>query len=169
MPKPLNVPLQTILIVFSFLGCARIIDLMTGVNSIIISYSQEYKYHMYFLMLLGISNLVLNYFLLKQFGLPGVAFSTLLSYLLFNGVKYYFVKRKFGLSIHFKNHIVSVLAALVVFSCMMVLPFGDMPVINIILKPALVTVLFGVLIWWLNPGGEIRSLLRAQFCQFMKR
>jgi hypothetical protein len=84
-------------------------------------------------------------------------------------VKYYFVKRKFGLSIHFKNHIVSVFAALVVFSCMMVLPFGDMPIINIILKPVLVTVLFGILIWWLNPGGEIRGLLRAQFFQLMKR
>lgn len=163
MPKPLNVSLQTILLVFSFLGCARIIDLMTGVNSIIISYSQEYKYHMYFLMLLGISNLVLNYFLLKQFGLPGVAFSTLLSYLLFNGVKYYFVKRKFGLSIHFKNHIVSVLAALMVFSCMIVLPFGEMPIINIILKPVLVTVLFGILIWWINPGGEIRGMLVDQY------
>jgi O-antigen/teichoic acid export membrane protein len=167
MPRPLSLPLQTILQVFAFLGLARIIDLMTGVNSIIISYSRDYKYHMYFLLFLGLTNLVLNYFLLKKYGLPGVAFSTLIAYVLFNAIKHAFVRYRFGLQLHIRDHFFVFLAAAATFAVIYVLPVQWMPVLNMVIRSVMSTLIFGILIWWVNPGGEIRTLVQKYVHNFI--
>jgi len=166
MPRPVSLPLQTILLVFAFLGLARIVDLMTGVNSIIISYSRDYKYHMYFLLFLGITNLILNYFLLKKYGLPGVAFSTFIAYIMFNAVKHAFVRYRFGLKLQIRDHVLVVFIFGVTFVAMYIIKLPWMPVVNIVIRSVVSTLVFGLLMWWINPGGELRILLNNYIQKF---
>ena len=153
--------ISTVLNIFALLSLARITDLITGVNSIIISYSKDYKFHMYFLLVLGFTNVVLNYFLMKRFGLTGAALATSISYILFNIIKHLFVKYRFGLNLHFIHHIYIIISGGISFCIMWYMPMSFHPIINMIVKSLLTTSIFGVLIYWLNPGGEIREILKT--------
>jgi O-antigen/teichoic acid export membrane protein len=80
-----------------FLGIAKLVDMATGLNSQIIGYSKYYKFNFYALIILGLSNAILNYFLIHQTGVSGAALATLISLTLFNMAKLLYVKKKFGI------------------------------------------------------------------------
>lgn len=167
-PASLNI----VLTVFLFLSLARLTDLITGVNSVIIIYSQKYKYHMYLLIFLALINIVLNYFFIKTMGITGAAVATGLSYFLFNVGKYIFVKKSFQFSIVWKDHLKIGLMTLTVFFVIYIIPFAWHPIINIILKSLLISLLLGMGMWWLNPLGEFRQIAQnmlTKWVLFFKR
>lgn len=158
MPGKFGMELPTILMIFSLISFARIMDLASGINSVIISYSQQYKYHMYFLIILAVVNIILNYILIGKLGLVGAALSTSISYFLFNVLKYFFVKVRFGFYLSFDRHMYVVLIGIISFSILFILQLDFHPIINIIIKSCITTTVFGLLIYALNPGGEIRNI-----------
>jgi O-antigen/teichoic acid export membrane protein len=148
-----------VILIFVFLGGARLIDLSTGINSIILAYSDYYKVHMYFLIVLGIVNACLNYLLLGMYGLPGAAAATFISYLVFNGLKYIFVSYKFHFRLRFQTHAAVFVGGVVVFGIMYVTPFMLSPLGNMVAKGIIVSTLTFGIFWWLNPG-DVRTILR---------
>lgn len=159
MPEKLSYDTNTVLYIFTFLSIAKITDLITGVNSVIISYSKDYKFHMYFLLMLGLVNVFLNYFMISRYGLIGAAIATSVSYLIFNILKHIFVRRRFGFTLSFESHFLVILIGLMVFAVLYFFSFEFHPFINMVLKSLMTTLLFIILIWKINPGGEIRHLL----------
>jgi O-antigen/teichoic acid export membrane protein len=157
MPGKLNLDIQTVLLIFTLLSMARIIDLVTGVNSVIISYSTDYRFHMFFLLILGCANIIMNYFFLIHFGLVGAALATCISYLIFNVIKYVFVKLRFGLTIEFGQHLYILIAGSIVFFLMYWIDIQLPVLINVLVKPLMAGGLYFFMIWKLNPGGEIRK------------
>ncbi len=81
-----------------FLGIAKIFDLSTSVNHLIINYSKWYRYNLLFLLLVSALNIALNLILIKDYGIVGVAFATMSSLLIFNTIKTLFIYQK--LKIH---------------------------------------------------------------------
>jgi O-antigen/teichoic acid export membrane protein len=169
MPGKLKLELGSILMIFSLLSFARITDLVTGVNSIIISYSKDYKFHMYFLIMLGVVNVILNYIFLKRFGLVGAAAATAISYILFNVLKHFFVKIKFGFDLKFGSHLYVVFSAFISFIIVYFLPLAFQPIINMIIKSMVTTLIFGTLIYLFNPGGEIQHLAKEYVLKLKRR
>lgn len=83
--------------IWVILALAKWIDMITSVNSQIISFSHVYRYNLLFLIVLGVSNVYLNYVLVSSYGMVGAAIATTISITLFNIVKYIFIKIKFEL------------------------------------------------------------------------
>jgi O-antigen/teichoic acid export membrane protein len=98
--------------VFLFLGLWRIVDMGTGVNSQIIGTSTFWRFEFITgLILLGIS-LPLNYVLAKKLGVVGPAIATLVSYTIYNAIRYIFLLKKFGLQpFSYKTGLTLLLAA----------------------------------------------------------
>ncbi len=84
--------------VFLFLALGKLIDSLMSVNSEVIIYSKYYKANLYFVLFLGISNVILNYLLIKEYQLLGAAMATSLSYLLFNLLKFIYIWLRFKIS-----------------------------------------------------------------------
>lgn len=142
---------QEVILIFAFLGGARLIDLMTGINSVILSYSDQYRVHMYLLIILGSVNVVFNYLWLNQYGLPGAAAATFASYLVFNGLKYLYVRYKFGFYLSFQPHLVIIGSGILVFACLSWVKLSFHPVVNMGLMGILITLSLGLLYWLFNP------------------
>lgn len=159
MPGKFGMDITSVLLIFSFLSFARIVDLVSGINSIIISYSKDYKFHMYFLIILAVVNLVLNYVFLKRFGLIGAAVATSISYVLFNVLKHYFVKLRFGFKLNFEKHLYILIAGSITFLILFLLPVNFHPILNIIIKCGITTISYGLMIYGTNPGGEIKKIV----------
>jgi O-antigen/teichoic acid export membrane protein len=81
--------------VFFFIGIAKIIDMGTGLNSQIIGTSTFWRFEfMSGVILLGLT-LPLNWQLTRMYGVIGPAYSNLLSFTVFNIIRYWFLLKKF--------------------------------------------------------------------------
>ena len=83
--------------VFFYLGLWRIVDMGTGVNSQIIGTSTLWRFEFMTGMILLAITLPLNYLLAKKLGVVGPAIATLISYTIYNMIRYVFLLKKFGL------------------------------------------------------------------------
>lgn len=81
--------------IFFFLGLTRILDMGTGINAQIISTSSFWKFEFKTGLILLAITLPLNYFLTIRFGLMGPAIANLISFTVYNGIRYFFLLNKF--------------------------------------------------------------------------
>lgn len=86
-----------------FLGIAKIFDLMTSINNLIVIYSKWYRYNLIFLFVMSLINFVLNIYLIKLFGIEGAAIATAISLFIFNGIKTGFIYVKLNIHPFSKN------------------------------------------------------------------
>jgi O-antigen/teichoic acid export membrane protein len=114
---------------------------------------------MYFLVILGVFNLVLNYLFLTKYGLVGAAFATFLSVIIFNVLKHLFVYFKFGFSLQKLPLLQVILTGVFVFVVMLIVQPPFHPIVNIIMKVITLIILYAPIIWFANPGGDVRSQL----------
>ncbi|MCB9310308.1 MAG: polysaccharide biosynthesis C-terminal domain-containing protein [Lewinellaceae bacterium] len=147
-------------IILLILGMARVIDIITGVNNLILSYSKLYKYNLYFLLFLAAINITMNYFLIKDYGMVGAATSTLVSYFIYNVIKYIFVRHNFG----FKLPLNPIAGMMLWFSACIILMskvhLSFHPILNIMIIGTFISILFGIGIWILNPYNLIQDLVK---------
>ena len=126
-----------------FLGIAKLVDMATGLNSQIIGYSKYYKFNFYALIILGLSNAILNYFLIHQTGVSGAALATLISLTLFNMAKLLYVKKKFGIWPFTIQDLYIVILAGLFGIIAFIMPSGENPYFQIAIR----TIVFSILFW----------------------
>ena len=73
--------------VILILGIGRVVDMVTGVNSGIISFSKYFRWNFYFILFTAIVNIAGNFILIPKFEILGAALAVLLSLVLFNAAK----------------------------------------------------------------------------------
>lgn len=83
--------------VFIVIAAARLVDLGSGVNDQIISFSKYYRFNFYLLFILGVSNVVLNLLFADWYGFIGIAMATALSLAFFNVAKMAFIFTRYRL------------------------------------------------------------------------
>ncbi|HTQ26779.1 MAG TPA: polysaccharide biosynthesis C-terminal domain-containing protein [Puia sp.] len=83
--------------VFLFIGLTRIVDMGTGVNSQIISTSTFWRFDFFTGIILLALTLPLNYLLTKEWGAIGPAVSDLIAFSIYNGIRYFFLLKKFNM------------------------------------------------------------------------
>lgn len=132
--------------VFLFLGIAKLVDMLTSVNSYIIIYSKYYKYNLLFLTILAAVNLILNYLLIGKYGIEGAAIATLISITLYNLLKLIFIKIKFGLFPFNKNTAILIISSTVVFIIGYFIPSSNLPILNLIYKPLILISIYYLLL-----------------------
>ena len=139
---PDNAPIIAYQNVFLFLGLGKLIDMAFSTNTHIIIYSKYYRYNLLFVLLLGIVNLVLNYFFIRSYGAIGAALATAVSLALYNLVKLVFIH--FTLRYWpFTLQTVKLLSiGIIVFFAGMFLPDFFMNWVDLFVKGILITLLF---------------------------
>lgn len=83
--------------VFFWFGLTRIVDMGAGVNAQIIGTSTYWRFEFMTGLVLLALMLPLNFFLTREFGMIGPALANLVSFLVYNSIRYVFLLRKFGM------------------------------------------------------------------------
>ncbi|MEY3118477.1 MAG: hypothetical protein RIT30_409, partial [Bacteroidota bacterium] len=86
------------------LGLAKLIDLATGVNSQIIGTSNFWKFDFFTNLFYILLSLPLNYYLIKNYNLEGLAYSNLIALCLYNSIRFLFLYKKFKLQPYTYKH-----------------------------------------------------------------
>jgi len=148
-------------IIFLLLGMAKLIDMLTSVNSYIIGFSKLYRYNLLFLLFLATANILLNYNLISSQGISGAAMATSLSILLFNLLKLGFIWRRFSM-LPFTYGTTKTLALFVVlFSLYFVIDFGFHPLINILIKGLLVSLIYLPIAYFWKISPDVNESIEA--------
>ncbi len=128
--------------VIFILGLSRIIDAGTGVNSQIIGTSTQWRFEFITGVLLLLMILPLNYVLIKQIGIEGSAYANLISFTVYNLIRYIFLWKRFQLQPFSSKTIVSIVIAVIAYFISYYL-FSEMNGwMGIMLRSTLFTVLF---------------------------
>ena len=93
------------------LGFGKLIDLGTGLNSQILQLSKHWKIDLFTNMFFVFVSILFNYFLTKNYGILGTAFGSLIAIVLYNFIRFIYIKRIYGLQpFSHKNFIALLLA-----------------------------------------------------------
>ncbi|EPH08332.1 hypothetical protein HMPREF9713_03288 [Myroides odoratimimus CCUG 12700] len=143
------------------LGINVVINMSTGFNTEIISYSKYYRFNLVSILSLMVLNVVLNYVLLAytDLGIFGVGLASLLSLTLFNIAKTYYIYQKMKLwpfDINFfKLLLLMVAFVVIIFS----IPNSSHPLLVLVLKVGLVIILNFIVLLKTNWVIGIKSML----------
>lgn len=122
--------------VILILGFNVLINMGTGFNGEIITYSKYYKFNIIAIAILVVLNISLNFLFLSYFklGIESVAFASLLSLVGFNLAKLIFIYKKFGLLPFDLSYlkVVSIFTFVLIFTYL--LPNAPSNLLNIIYK-----------------------------------
>ena len=97
------------------LGISKLIDAGTGVNAQIIATSTKWRFEFITGVILIILFLPLNYWLIKEMGIIGSAYANLISFSVYNLIRFLFLWKKFNLQPYNQKTFLSILLAIVGF------------------------------------------------------
>ena len=162
MPKEDATDVSMAFYVVLFLGCARLIDAVTSINTHIIIYSDYFRFNFYAILVLSAINICLNYLLVPKYEMIGVALATFISIFLFNLVKVLFVKWKFDLWPFTKHSILLFTIGTASFIIIYWIPFSFHPFVNIVLRCITIALLYLLPLYILGYLDEIIANIWTQ-------
>ena len=156
--------------VIFFLAIAKLIDMVTSVNGSIIAHSKHFRFNLIAMVILGLSNIVANYYFINQWGLEGAAIASLISIILFNFAKFIFVWVKFKIQPFTENTLKLLLVGFLIVLFIMLVPKIDIsPLINICLSCFLLSSVYILSVYYSNISVDFNSVLNASLVYIKKR
>ena len=147
--------------VILFIGLSKIFDLLTGVNSAILSNSKFYYFGLYFMFVLAAIAITSNYLLIPQLGIVGVGIATALSILIYNSLLTFFVNYKMNIHPFTMQTLWLLMIGAGMFILNMLIPTIANIYLDIILRSAIVMGLYLLLIYRLHISEEMNNTMRV--------
>ncbi len=128
-----------IVIIVSF---GKLYSMSIGCINNIISNSKYYYYTFWFSLFSSVLAVILNIYLIIEFGITGAAYATLIVLAIMNTLKIYLVKVKFKIHPYSRDTIKIIILSVLTYFIFSNLQLGFQPVINIIVKSSLILILY---------------------------
>jgi O-antigen/teichoic acid export membrane protein len=149
------------------LGISKLIDLGSGLNAQILLSSRYWKIDFYTQLVLVVLMLFLNYFLIKKFGIMGSAYASLISFLIYNFLRFYYIKRLFNFQPFSIMNVYALLLGAVCFTAVWFIPFIANIYIDSIIKTTIFSLLFAVVFYRFKISADINRAMEVYIDKFM--
>jgi O-antigen/teichoic acid export membrane protein len=141
------------------ISIAELYKLALGTNGAILVNSKYYKMFFYFSVAMATSVIILNKWLIGLFGIDGAALATLIVVLLFSTIKILYIKEKMQMQPFTRKTIRVLILIVVMFFSFYFWNFSFHPIVNILLKTIIVSIVYGFTIIKMNVSGDIQGAL----------
>ena len=128
-----------IVIIVSF---GKLYSMSIGCVNNIISNSKYYYYTFWFSLFSSVLAVVLNIYLITDYGIVGAAYATLIVIFIMNSLKLYLIKVKFNIHPYSKDTAKIIVLSIIGFFIFSNLKLDFQPVLNIIIKSSLILILY---------------------------
>ena len=143
------------------MGLAKLIDLATGVNGQIIGTSNYWRFDFFTNLFYIVLSIPLNFYLISNYSLIGLAYSNLAALTLYNSVRFLFLYKKFKLQPYTLQHGLFLIISIALMFIIYIIPSTSNFVINIAIKSSIYLLGFYTLIIWVNPAPELKELVQG--------
>lgn len=149
-------------VIVLFLGIASLVDMVTSINNQIIGFSKYFRFSFYVVLTLAGLNVVFNYLFIKTFGFGifGAALATFVSIIIYNLIKLGFIWQKFNRMQPFSwATLWIILVGTGVYSLVIFIPNVGHPMLTIVYKSILISILYAVPIWYFQLAPDLNALV----------
>mgnify|MGYP006167968747 FL=1 len=143
------------------MGLAKLIDLATGVNGQIIGTSNYWRFDFFTNLFYIVLSIPLNFYLISNYSLIGLAYSNLAALTLYNSVRFLFLYKKFNLQPYTLQHGLFLIISIAMMFLIYIIPSTSNFVLNIAIKSSIYGLGFYALIIWINPAPELKDLVQG--------
>jgi O-antigen/teichoic acid export membrane protein len=143
------------------MGLAKLIDLATGVNGQIIGTSNYWKFDFFTNLFYIVLSIPLNFYLISNYSLIGLAYSNLAALILYNSVRFLFLYKKFDLQPYTLKHGMFLMISIGLMFLIYIIPSTSNFVLNIGIKSSIYGLGFYGLLIWINPAPELKDLVQG--------
>jgi O-antigen/teichoic acid export membrane protein len=151
-----------------WIGIAKLIDLVSGINSEIIYLSRYYKFFMLISVLLAITTVLLNRIFIPQYQILGAAIAMVLAISTFSVAKSLFVFIKFKIQPFGIKTALALLIAVLTWGIIQLLPTFSNPFISAAIKSVVITIVFSLLCYSLKVSPEINQVINSVYQRIEK-
>jgi O-antigen/teichoic acid export membrane protein len=148
-----------------FISISELYKLALGTNGTILTNSKYYKVFFYISLGMAGTVIILNHYLINLIGINGAALATLLTILIFNTVKIWYVKKKMDMQPFTKKSVLVLGVILSLYLLWYTLEITAIPMANIMAKSILISLVYGFLIYILKISEDLNLLVN----QFLNR
>lgn len=146
-------------IIVFWIGLVKVYDSLLGNNNSILFNSKYYTSVLFFGVLLAILAIGFNLWLIPKFGLKGAAIASFSAFFIYNSLKLYYVKTKFGLQPFTKETLKALLLVLGLVLVFSAIPFSFHPILNIGVKSILISVVYLLILYKFRISEDIHAVL----------
>ena len=154
--------LQVVLI----LGLSKLIDLGTGLNSHLLLTSKHWKIefftNIFLVMMAGLS----NYVLVSRYGIVGSAVATLMSFVVYNTIRFLLIWKLFKMQPFGKGNLIILVAGVCCFFVAKLIPAIHNVFVDSVLRVVLFVILYSFLVIKLRVSEDINSIFYAALQRF---
>jgi O-antigen/teichoic acid export membrane protein len=143
------------------MGLAKLIDLATGVNGQIIGTSNYWRFDFFTNLFYIVLSIPLNFYLITNYSLIGLAYSNLAALTLYNSVRFLFLYKKFDLQPYTLKHGLFLIISMILMFLIYIIPSTSNFVLNIAIKSSFYGFGFYGLLIWINPAPELKELVQG--------
>ena len=143
------------------ISISELYKLALGTNGTILINSKYYRTFFYLSIAMAATVIVLNHFLIRSIGINGAALATLITILIFNTVKVWYINQKFDMYPFTKKTVFVLALILVLFGCFYSIELPFRPLINIVLKSLMISVVYGIFIFKMNISEDINEFING--------
>ncbi len=158
--------------VFILLGIVTIIELGTGVNGQIIGTSSFFRFELWTSILLTVLIIPLSYFLTVKYGLIGPAVANLISFTIYNAIRYFFLLKKFNMQPFSQKTWEVLLIAVAAFAGLYFLFDEKEGLLFMFIRSILYCLIFIGLVYKRNISPDVKPILyslQARFNMLLKK
>ena len=141
------------------IGLSKFYDVILGNNNSIIVNTKHYQTVLLFGIFTVFLMIVLNMIFIPLYGIEGSAFATLITVMIYNTIKLFFVVKKMDLYPFTINTLKSLGIIVIVFLAFYFWDFPFYPIINIVLKSILITLVYVFLNYKFAISGEVNQII----------
>ena len=155
--------------VFLILLSGALFNIATGMNDQVISIAKYYKFNFYLSTILMLVLFSLIRYLVPRYGIYGAAWSTTITYILFNTIKYIFIKKNLNMTPFSNGTVLTIIAALPALAAGYFLPNIFYFIYNIYvqafldasIRSIIITAIYVVMLLWLKPSADLDDYIAA--------
>ncbi|MFM7022684.1 MAG: lipopolysaccharide biosynthesis protein [Flavobacteriales bacterium] len=155
--------------VILIIGISTILDLSTGVNSEILVTSSYWRVSFYSHVVLIALSIPTNYFLVKEFGIVGSAWSNLIAFTAYNTYRFVFIYLKYKMQPFTMNTVKCLLLGGLALAIVMNVPTFPNAFISIAFKSILVILLFCPAILYFKVSEDINGYYQQTVKRIFKK
>ncbi len=144
-------------------GLVKVYDSLLGNNNAILYNSDHYRAVLLMGVFLAIITILFNLWLIPQYGINGAAIASFMAFFIYNTIKLFYVKLKFGM-LPFTKDTLKVLGILLLIGAgFYFLNFSFHPIVDIILKCVLMTTIYIGVLYRFKISEDISGVLSRFF------
>ncbi len=142
------------------ISLSTMFNMATGVNNSVIYNSEYYRWGVGLLYLLIVLTIITNILLIPVLGLKGAALATMISGFLYNFLKFFFIRKKFGLNPFNLRSLQIVLLIMATLILGFLLPSTKSGIADIIIRSFIVTTVYIACTYYLKITPELFQLMK---------